>query len=260
MESWDIVSPYTQTQALNRDLPENIDITKHNDYEILVGLKGVYPYYYNKACYSCNPGSIFLISPMIEHESYYSQASNKLAHLWIKVNEKYLLAAASDINNGKMKCFFRSKISYDNYVPGLKLYEIWSSLNGNKKNIQQNILKLKLALCHIFLAIIESKQLTINEYQDEIMECARDYIKSHFCQKISLSKLAAKMGYSKFHFARLFKEYHTVTFQEYINQYRLKETHRLLKENVSKKEIAFQLGFSSPSAFANWYSKYRKID
>ena len=257
IESCEIFSPFTTAPALPSVSIVNKDITMHNSYEILVGLEGVYPYYYNGSCYSCKPGSIFLISPMIEHESYYTANLKPLTHMWMNVSPQSILVTVIIINDGKAKRTYRCNISYDDYTPKLKIYEIWNSLLAAKKIDYQKLLNLKLAICHLFLAIIESKQMSINEYQNEIMQRARNYIKEHFHKKIDLSNLASKMGYSKFHFSRLFKQYHTVTIQEYIDQYRLKEVNRLLADKATQKEIALQLGFSSRSSFANWYVKYR---
>jgi AraC-like DNA-binding protein len=259
MESWEIFSPFTETH-LEADVSSiNKDITRHDNYEILVGLEGVYPYYYNDNCYNCKPGSIFLISPMLEHESYYTESRSHLTHMWMNVNNESLLATVSSICDGKMKCFYRSKVVYQDYKPELEIYEIWNSLLNAKKITPQNMFKLKLAISHLFLVIIENKQLSINEYQNEIMQRARNYIKAHFRERINLNHLASKMGYSKFHFVRLFKQYHTVTVQEYIDQQRLKEVKTLSANKVTKKEIAYKLNFSSPSAFANWYAKYRNV-
>jgi AraC-like DNA-binding protein len=257
MESWEIFTPFLGDHS-PADVPTlNKDVTKHNDYEILVGLEGVYPYYYNDVCYDCKPGSIFLISPMLEHESYYTEIPNSITHMWMFVNEQSLIVSISQTHNEKLKDIFRSKVAYEDYTPKLKIYEIWNSLINAKKITPQNLLQFKLAICHLFLAIIESKQLSINEYQGEIMERTRNYIKTHFHQKIDIRHLARKMGYSKFHFMRLFKKYYTVTIQEYIDQQRLKKVECLLADKTTQKEMAHQLGFSSQSSFANWYGRSR---
>lgn len=259
INSWEVYAPFTQGRLRPGTSLGNKDVNMHNDYEILVGLEGLYPYYYNGYCYDCKPGSIFLISPMLEHESYYTKAANSLTHMWLRVAEDSLLVTVSRINSGKIECIYRCKVSYQDYTPGLKFYKIWNSLLETEKITDQALLELKLALCHLFLAIIESDELTISKYRGEIMHRARNYIKNHFHQKLDIDGLAKKMGYSKFHFTRLFKRYHAVTVQEYVDQQRLKEVKRLLAENLTQKEIAYKLGFASRSSFANWYAKYRNL-
>ncbi len=259
IDSWEIFSPFTTEHVLENVSLTNKDITKHNGYEILIGLEGVYSYYYNGTCYSCKPGSIFLISPMLEHESYYTETSNPLTHMWMHVFQDSLGVVIYQIINKKTKCIFRSKVSYSDYTPELEVFKIWNSLLTAKKITPQDLLELKLAICHLFLIIIQSKQLSLDEYQAEKMQRARNYIKEHFCQKIDIRQLSSQMGYSKFHFMRLFKKYHTVTIQEYIDQQRLKKVKALLINKVTHKEIAHQLGFSSRSSFANWYAKHRNM-
>ena len=259
IDSWEIFSPFTTEHPLANVSHINKDITRHNNsYEILVGLEGIYPYYYNGNCYKCKPGSIFLISPMLEHESYYASVPYPLTHMWMNVSQKSMLVTVIDINEGKAKRTYRCRISYDDYTPRLKIYEIWNSLLNTKKISPKQLNSLKRAICQLFLIILESKQLSINEYQNEIMQRARGYIKEHFRERIDLNHLASKMGYSKFHFIRLFKQYHTVTVQEYIDQHRLREVKRLMADNLTQKEIAYKLGFLSRTSFANWYAKYSK--
>ena len=159
-----------------------------------------------------------------------------------------------------MKAFFRTRIIYDTYDPKLKIYDTWNSILKKKNINSRHLLDLKLDLSHLFLAVIKAKPLSINQYQSEIMLRAKKYIKEHFKQRINLDQLATEMGYSKFHFVRLFKKYFTLTIQEYIDVQRLKYVNSKLSEKVSKKEISNNLGFSSPTAFSNWYSKYRNID
>lgn len=258
MDSWEIFSPFTANQPQTNASLVNKDITQHhNEYEILVGLEGVYSYYYNGNCYSCKPGSIFLISPMLEHESYYTEVSNSLTHMWMNVSKDSLIAGIGQIGNNRMKSIFRSKVSYSDYTPKLEIFKIWNSLLKARKVTPQDLFQLKLALCHLFFIIVQSRQLSVSDYKNETMLRARNYIKDHFLQKIDIRRLSRKMGYSKFHFMRLFKECHTVTIHEYIDQQRLNKVKELLANKTTQKEIALQLGFSSRTSFANWYAKYR---
>lgn len=257
MSEWELFLPFTGNRFLADASLAEKDLTRHNHYEILVGLEGAYPYYYHDHCYNCRPGSIFFISPMLEHESYYTSVAKQITHMWLSVAEDSLLASISQATPDTIKHIYKCKIVYNNYVPKLQLHAVWNSLLKTKKISDRNRFRLKLALHHLFLAIIESKPLSVNEYQGEIMQRARVFIKENFRRKIDLGHLAAKMGYSKFHFARLFKQYHTVTVQEYIDRQRLHEVDSLLTRRISKKEIAYRLGFSSPSAFSNWHVRYR---
>jgi AraC-like DNA-binding protein len=48
-----------------------------------------------------------------------------------------------------------------------------------------------------------------------------------------------------------------MTVGEYINKVRLEYVRNALKRGVRQKEMAYELGFSSPTAFWNWFRKYR---
>ena len=66
--------------------------------------------------------------------------------------------------------------------------------------------------------------------------------------------MAQMAGFSKFHFARLFKQYTNESFYRYLNQRRI--THAktlLLNPELTVLDVAIQSGFSSPSSFLRMF-------
>ena len=77
-----------------------------------------------------------------------------------------------------------------------------------------------------------------------------DYINAHYADSLNLDNTAARVGFSKFHFSRLFKQYTGFTFNEYLNQRRLRAAEALLADrSISITEVALRSGFSSISSF-----------
>ena len=77
-----------------------------------------------------------------------------------------------------------------------------------------------------------------------------DYINAHYADSLNLDNTAARVGFSKFHFSRLFKQYTGFTFNEYLNQRRLRAAEALLADRgISITEVALRSGFSSISSF-----------
>lgn len=81
---------------------------------------------------------------------------------------------------------------------------------------------------------------------NEVME----YIDTHYMEDLELDNIAASIGFSKYHFSRLFKQYTGYTFCTYLTRRRLVAAKYLLEQpNLSITEIALQSGFPSISTF-----------
>ena len=94
-----------------------------------------------------------------------------------------------------------------------------------------------------------------------------EYISEHFCEHISLKKLAAKFGVSESHLSRSFKSSVGVGIREYINTLRIRKAQELLENTqLSIAEIAESVGFDNASYFGQIFlahlgispSQYRK--
>ena len=67
---------------------------------------------------------------------------------------------------------------------------------------------------------------------------------------ISLDQLADIAGYSKFHFSRIFRQYNSMSYTQYINARRTKAAEQLLSDpKISITEAAMQSGFKSITTF-----------
>ncbi len=76
------------------------------------------------------------------------------------------------------------------------------------------------------------------------------YINDHYKEDCRLEDIAAAYGFSKYHFARLFRQYTGFTFCSYLLHLRILAAQELLsRPELSITEIAMQSGFSSISTF-----------
>lgn len=85
------------------------------------------------------------------------------------------------------------------------------------------------------------------------------YVDSHYASEITLEQAAALVGFSKFHFSRLFKEFTNCTFYDYLSQTRIQAAKRLLSTGTSITDIAFQTGFNSLTSFCRCFKKYTDL-
>ena len=133
----------------------------------------------------------------------------------------------------------------------------------------------ELAEIQIYSKFIELL-IAIRDYQIRhqltLMECDNDkfdeysqmfdkvfkYIDRNYMYDISLESLAGLSGYSKFHFSRIFKQYSTVSYLEYLNERRVKAAEdMLLNSKISITEVAVRSGFKSLATFNRIFRKVK---
>ncbi len=85
------------------------------------------------------------------------------------------------------------------------------------------------------------------------------YIDQHYMEDLCLEDMASYIGFSKFHFSRLFKQYTNDTFSDYLNRRRIRAAEELLAAppGVSITEIAMKCGFTSISTFNRLFKQLK---
>lgn len=120
---------------------------------------------------------------------------------------------------------------------------------------------------HIYLDLI-NLLVSVREFQIEqtqqSLACASDkvyqynekirlvlrYIDQNYMYDISLDTLADIAGYSRYHFSRIFKQYHSMSCMQYINLRRIRAAEMMLLDpSLPITEVAMRSGFSSLSTF-----------
>lgn len=95
------------------------------------------------------------------------------------------------------------------------------------------------------------------EYAGKFMAVCR-YIDEHFTEDITLEEVAAKAGFSKFHFSRLFKQFTNISFYKYVNHQRIAYAEELLsKPELSITQIGIQCGYSNISSFIRMFKQFQ---
>lgn len=94
-----------------------------------------------------------------------------------------------------------------------------------------------------------------NEYIKKFNELL-EYIDTHYMDELKLDDLASMIGFSKYHFSRLFQQYTNFSFVSYVNYRRLKVAEELLmRPELTVTDVAIQSGFSSISNFNRLFRK-----
>ena len=140
--------------------------------------------------------------------------------------------------------------------PGLngRLISCFSKLLTSLSQKTTNISWIAADALHSLLLAIISETINPN------MTASKDLISLIDINCKSLEELAAKSGYSKYHFSRIFKEQTGQSPWEVVTERKLERAKELLLGTfLNIKEIATELGFNHPDYFARLFARHTGV-
>lgn len=96
--------------------------------------------------------------------------------------------------------------------------------------------------------------LNTKEHYDKFAELLR-YLETNYSEQLSLDSVSSQVGFSKYHFVRLFKDYTGSTFYDYLTDKRIQHAKELLSTNAGITDIAFSCGFNNQTSFCRTFKK-----
>jgi AraC-like DNA-binding protein len=148
------------------------------------------------------------------------------------------------------------------------------SFNGDTKNKAVPILKeiqtldgferlIKLLEVFNILAqaddytILNTTDTSVKLFLNDKLRMANiyDYIHKHYHEHTDVNELADKVGLSTAAFCRYFKKQTTITFTDFVNQYRINQAKTLLLQGNNVSETCYHVGFQSVSYFNKLFKK-----
>lgn len=228
-----------------------VRIERHNLREILMTVAGETDFILDGKCYRAVPGCVFFIDHWVPHKLYYCTNETDFIHIWIHLRKDKLVGGTyTDIGGVAVVCRDIFSLPSELYCLLNKRWELMKGSPDNslaKKTLQKYMIKL---LC--VEMELNWKNLHDTRSNNDLIEQVQNYIEMNHGRNSSLAELEKFSGYSRYHLLRLFKAQTGFTILQYVNQVRRRVVEEAQKRNISQKEIAFQLGFSSPAAFWLW--------
>jgi AraC-like DNA-binding protein len=227
----------------------------HSAREILLVLKGECDFFLNGKYYPALPGSAFFVDHWIPHQQGYPADVGKIIHIWIHLHETRMFALPSIRGCG-------------NPDPGCVVWEFpecmlelvrsrWDKVDSLPEKIRSDYFMSMARMLYEEICFQCYTQNPCSSREESIVSYVRNYIVMNHGRDSSMAELEKYTGYSRSHIAHLFREICGVSVGEYIQGVRCEYTVNALAFGMKQKEIASALGFSSPSAFWQWYRKFR---
>ena len=138
---------------------------------------------------------------------------------------------------------------YSSVMQMIKYY--FSDDESNEVNIYCELYKIVSFMCG------SSSAELINVHSDNYNKFVRvlSFIDERYAEELTLDEVATTAGFSKYHFARLFRQHTGTTFYEYLTSKRLTVAKELLLKNIPVADVAFQTGFSNLTSFSRCFKK-----
>jgi AraC-like DNA-binding protein len=84
---------------------------------------------------------------------------------------------------------------------------------------------------------------------------AKLFIDENFSLPIDLGNVSGEACFSRFHFARLFRDIYGMTPHQYLTSVRMDKARELLENDASVKEACFAVGFDSVASFTALFKR-----
>lgn len=248
----------TSIRIWYNDLTVNYEPHWHTALEILMPVENWYDATVQEETFHITPGDILMIPPGELHSLTAPETGTRFVFM-LDLAPISRLHGFAGIQPVLTKPLFITRASYPNIYDDV--YQILVQMRNeyfNKNEFAE--LTIYSLLLNLFVKLGTNHLENINlfpsmrvykqkEYVDKF-NTVMDYIDSHYMEDLNLDEIASSIGFSKYHFSRLFKQYTNYTFCAYITHRRIKIAEKLLEQpDLSITEVALQSGFPSISTF-----------
>lgn len=239
----------------------------HSALEIIMPMENYYDVEVNQVRYHINPGEFLIIPPGKMHRLMAPDTGRRFILLF-DISLIMSLKGSSSIQALMVQPVYAAK----NSCPKIyhEVYQILLQIT-NEYFSENEYAELTIYSC---LLNFFAKFIYNHIYEDELFPNVRpsrqkeyvkkfndllDYIDIHYAEDISLEKMADHIGFSKFHFSRLFKQYTNLTFNDYLNYRRLKAAEELLANPALPIiEVSLRAGYTSISTFNRLFKQVKQ--
>ncbi|MCQ2536902.1 MAG: AraC family transcriptional regulator [Lachnospiraceae bacterium] len=245
----------------------NYPLHWHKSLEIIMPLTNYYCVEANDKQYNVKAGEILFVTPGTLHSCTAPDSGTRFVFMF-NLTELENLNGFARIQPMFAEPFLITRVEYPNiyddiYRVLLKIkdeYFLQSKHELYELTIHSLILEMLTLLGYDWLKKEDGIQnvTPVNKKYTQLFNNLLQYIETHYAEDLSLDNMAEKMGFSKFHFSRLFKDYTGYTFCDYVNFRRIKAAETMLENpQISITEVAITTGFTSIPTFNRLFKKYK---
>ena len=177
-----------------------------------------------------------------------------------QINQCFAIAENARIEYADYYWVISRKL-YDIFLEAVQNLELFDSPHAERAGFLSklenctNIQELKALLIELISGPIGSYKNTEGSQEHTIVAVAKKYIAEHYMEKISLNDIATRIFLNPVYFSALFKRETGIPFTDYLNNYRIDVSKKLLKQlDSALSSVANTVGFTD----VKYYSKVFK--
>lgn len=242
------------------DDPKSFVSSSHPRREILFVLDGVSRYMLGNQVYEAAPGDFFLVDRWVPHAFGYRACDSNLLHLWGSVEQAETTAAIIRVGLGGQYSIAYKYMPFERDISSL-LARKWNKFDAVHPTSGSAGSAVLLPALNLFLeeaaCLISESDSPETSSASEVISSIRNYICDVNTRGCSLKHLEKISGYSSTYLAHRFQTETGMSIREYIGRIRMSFVRSAKEHGLKQKEIAAELGFSSPTAFWLWLRKHK---
>lgn len=238
---------------------EGVPVHQHDFYEVYFFIGGNVEYSVEGHSYHLRKGDILLINPLELHQPRIGPDQSDYERIVLWINKNYLsrlctnevsLSRCFDNTNPDHSNLLRLTISQQNYISS-KLTEL---LEESKSKDYGSELAAQALLTRF---LVELNRLTMEKGRNRVTEnepsplisSVIEFINIHYCEKLSLSRIAEEFFVSKYYLSHAFNSTVGTSIHRYITLKRLIHAKQMLSSGIRPTTAAANCGFNDYAGF-----------
>ncbi len=257
-------APKTNIRIWYNTQTESYNTHHHPAMEVILCIENNYTVIANNQTYRLNVGDILMIPPHMMHKIICESDGARFVFL---INLE-LFTHFEDYNTlepifmNAYYCNATSKPSiyqevYANFMTIINTYfsneMFWESI------IFSTLMKTMVLIgedhFHSVASNVDTISTSKHREHHEKFVALLSYIDANYQEELTLEQVADYIGFSKYHFSRLFKQHTNTTFYDYLSHKRIQAAQSLLSMDMPITDIAFQTGFNNLTTFCRCFKK-----
>lgn len=236
------------------------DLHYHSELELLLITSGKLVFTVNNTPHLCQKGDVVFFSSRIPHATY--TAESAVSYILVQFRLEHYIDDSNNIGKYFNRFINNAEIPFAILKNEELSHLIKKALRESQTHTKGFGIFIKGAIYEIIALLCREGAITLqNESVSSKIEKLRPsilYIEENFSKDITLNEISDVQKLNPSYFCRLFKQASGSSFIEYLNFVRVCKSEKLLAQ--SKKsilEVAYEVGFSSPSYYNRIFKRYK---
>lgn len=254
LKTWEIPGILLEYYAYTPGMVEPLPAHAHPDYQFGFSFDCQGEYSYGGDRHPVPIGSLSVIHSGEVHAPSQRTALFTPATFWMMTVEPAVLqAAASDLAETPASAPVLPNACLTDAESIRRFLQLCRTLIQPADQLAQDMALMRFGAL-LMTRYAETPPLPATTAHHPAIAQVRDFLQAHYAQNLSLADLASRVGLTRFHLSRLFRQKTGLSLSAYQHQLRIAQAKKLLRQGIPLATIATAVGFYDQSHFG-WHFK-----